>query len=55
MPIIHSCNEPLEGHIFDDGPHVPNIFLPKRKNIVVVSKNSKNALEIGFNSGFLPF
>ncbi len=52
MPIIHSCNEPLEGHIFDDDPNSPNVFLPKRKNIAIVCKNREKALEIGFNSGF---
>jgi hypothetical protein len=52
MPIVKACNEPLEGHIFDDDPSFPNVFLPKRKNIIIASQNSKNALEIGFNSGF---
>jgi predicted O-methyltransferase YrrM len=52
MPIVQSCKERLEGHIFDDAPHGPNIFLPKRQNIILASQNSKNALEIGFNSGF---
>jgi predicted O-methyltransferase YrrM len=52
MQIVKECNESLEGHIFDDALHGPNIFLPKRQNIILASQNSKNALEIGFNSGF---
>jgi len=52
MPIVNSCNEHLEGHIFDDDPHFPNIFLPKRQNIIIASQKSNKALEIGFNSGF---
>jgi hypothetical protein len=36
MPIVKSCNEHLECHIFDDDPHFPNIFLPKRQNIIIV-------------------
>jgi spermidine synthase len=51
MPIINLCNERVEGNIFDEGENV-NIFLPKRQNIVICSQNKKNALEIGFNSGF---
>jgi predicted O-methyltransferase YrrM len=46
-PIVESIGEPLEGHIFD-----AEIFLPKRKNVIIACQNRKKALEIGFNSGY---
>ena len=46
-PIVESIGEPLEGHIFDG-----DLFLPKRKNVIIACQNRKKALEIGFNSGY---
>jgi len=60
MPIINNCGEPLEGNIFMTN-HTPGhtttyteIFVNKTKNIsnVVLNKNLKDVMEIGFNSGF---
>lgn len=51
-PIIDSIGEPLEGNIFEEDPDVKDIFLPKRKNVIVSCKNKSKALEIGFNSGY---
>jgi predicted O-methyltransferase YrrM len=59
MPIIYNCGEFLEGNIFmfhntlnfsDDA----DLFSNKRKNItnILLNKNIKNVMEIGFNSGF---
>ncbi len=56
LPIIYSINEPLEGNIFMK--HHTTIytdeFIHKQKNIsnLVLNKNMKNILEIGFNAGF---
>ena len=52
MPIVNSCNEHLEGHIFEEDPSIPDIFLDKRRNFIIVCKDKSNALEIGFNAGF---
>jgi hypothetical protein len=51
-PIVESIGEPLEGNIFEEDPNVVNIFLPKRKNIILACQNKRKALEIGFNSGY---
>jgi predicted O-methyltransferase YrrM len=56
LPIIHSCGELLEGNIFmfHHTTIYTDIFLNKTKNIsnLVLNKNIKNVMEIGFNSGF---
>ena len=56
LPIIEKCGELLEGNIFmlHHTTKYTNEFLNKAKNIsnVVINKNIKNVMEIGFNSGF---
>jgi predicted O-methyltransferase YrrM len=56
LPIIYNCNELLEGNIFmlHHTTEYTNVFLNKAKNIsnLVLNKNIKNVMEIGFNSGF---
>ena len=56
MPIINNCGELLEGNIFmiHHTLDYTDIFLNKIKNItnLVLNKNIKNVMEIGFNSGF---
>jgi hypothetical protein len=56
LPIIHNCGELLEGNIFmlHHTTNYTDIFLNKSKNIsnMVLNKNIKNVMEIGFNSGF---
>jgi len=56
LPIIHNCGELLEGNIFmlHNTTNYTNVFLNKTKNIsnMVLNKNIKNVMEIGFNSGF---
>ncbi len=56
MPIINSCGELLEGNIFmwHHTTVYTDVFLNKTKNIsnVVLNKNLKDVMEIGFNSGF---
>jgi predicted O-methyltransferase YrrM len=56
LPIIHNCGELLEGNIFmvHHTTNYTNLFLNKTKNIsnMVLNKNIKNVMEIGFNSGF---
>ena len=56
VPIIHKCGELLEGNIFmlHHTTEYSNIYLNKSKNIsnLVLTKNIKNVMEIGFNSGF---
>ena len=56
LPIIHNCGEPLEGNIFmtHHTTNYTDIFLNKSKNIsnMVLNKNIKKVMEIGFNSGF---
>ena len=51
-PIIKQIGEPLEGNIFEEDPNDVDIFLPKRKNVILSCKNKNKALEIGFNSGY---
>jgi predicted O-methyltransferase YrrM len=56
LPIINNCGELLEGNIFmiHHTTKYTNVFLNKSKNIsnIVLNKNIKNVMEIGFNSGF---
>jgi len=56
LPIIHTCGELLEGNIFmtHHTTNYTNVYLNKSKNIsnLVLNKNIKNVMEIGFNSGF---
>jgi lipopolysaccharide biosynthesis glycosyltransferase len=56
MPIINNCGELLEGNIFTlhHTTEYSDIFINKVKNIsnVLLNKNIKNVMEIGFNSGF---
>ena len=56
MPIIKSIRETLEGNIFmmQATTVYTNVFENKTKNIsnLVLNKNIKNVMEIGFNSGF---
>jgi predicted O-methyltransferase YrrM/enamine deaminase RidA (YjgF/YER057c/UK114 family) len=56
LPIIHNCKELLEGNIFmlHHTTNYTDVFLNKTKNIsnLVLNKNIKNVMEIGFNSGF---
>ena len=49
LPIVHSCHENLEGHLF-----MCDEFMNKVKNLTTqVSNNQvKNVMEIGFNAGF---
>jgi len=54
LPIIKETGELLEGNIFMSHKtfyYTPR-FINKIKNINTFSKNAKNILEIGFNSGF---
>ena len=56
IPIVKNIGEPLEGNIFMTHHTLTytNAFENKVKNIsnLVLNKNIKNVLEIGFNSGF---
>jgi len=56
MPIINNCGELLEGNIFTyhNTTIYADLFIDKVKNIsnLVLNKNIKNVMEIGFNSGF---
>jgi predicted O-methyltransferase YrrM len=56
LPIIYNCGEYLEGNIFmlHHTTEYTEVFLNKTKNIsnLVLNKNIKNVMEIGFNSGF---
>jgi predicted O-methyltransferase YrrM len=56
LPIINKSGELLEGNIFmfHHTTNYTDIFLNKSKNIsnLVLNKNIKNVMEIGFNSGF---
>jgi predicted O-methyltransferase YrrM len=56
LPIILDCGELLEGNIFmfHNTTIYTDLFLNKTKNIsnLVLNKNIKNIMEIGFNSGF---
>ena len=56
LPIINNCGELLEGNIFmlHHKTVYTHVYLNKSKNIsnMVLNKNIKNVMEIGFNSGF---
>jgi len=56
MSIINNSQELLEGNIFmfNNTTDYTDMFINKTKNIsnLVLNKNIKNVLEIGFNSGF---
>jgi predicted O-methyltransferase YrrM len=56
LQIINSCGELLEGNIFmlHNTTNYTDVYLNKTKNIsnLVLNKNIKNVMEIGFNSGF---
>jgi hypothetical protein len=56
LPIINNCGELLEGNIFmfHNTSTYTDVFLNKAKNIssLLLNKNIKNVMEIGFNSGF---
>lgn len=56
LPIIYNCGEYLEGNIFmlHHTTEYTDVFLNKARNIsnLVLNKNIKNVMEIGFNSGF---
>lgn len=56
MPIIIKLGEKLEGNIFmiHDTIKYTDLFINKVKNIcsLLLNKNNKNIMEIGFNSGF---
>jgi predicted O-methyltransferase YrrM len=56
LPIINKTNELLEGNIFmlHQTTNYTDVFLNKAKNIsnLVLNKNIKNVMEIGFNAGF---
>jgi predicted O-methyltransferase YrrM/lipopolysaccharide biosynthesis glycosyltransferase len=56
LPIIHNCGEKHEGNIFmlHHTTNYTDVFLNKSKNIsnLVLNKNIKSVMEIGFNSGF---
>jgi predicted O-methyltransferase YrrM len=56
LPIIHNCGEKHEGNIFmlHHTTNYTTKFINKAKNIsnLVLNKNIKNVMEIGFNSGF---
>lgn len=51
-PIAENCNEHIEGNIFEEDPNEKDVFLTKRKNIILTCQNKKNVLEIGFNTGY---
>ena len=56
LPIINDCGELLEGNIFmlHHSTTYTDVYLNKSRNIsnLVLNKNIKNVMEIGFNSGF---
>jgi predicted O-methyltransferase YrrM len=56
LPIINDTNENLEGNIFmtHNTKEYTNTYINKAKNIsnLVLNKNIKNVMEIGFNAGF---
>ena len=56
LPIIYDCGERLEGNIFmlHNTTEYTDVYLNKTKNIsnILLNKNIKNVMEIGFNSGF---
>lgn len=56
LPIIHNCGEQLEGNIFmsHHTTDFTDVYVNKVKNIsnILLNKNIKHVMEIGFNSGF---
>lgn len=56
LPIIIGCGEVLEGNMlmFYTSYEYPDYFINKVKNIsnLVLNKNIRNVMEIGFNAGF---
>jgi hypothetical protein len=56
LPIIHNCNELLEGNIFmiHNTTEFTDEYINRSKNIssILLNKNIKNVMEVGFNSGF---
>jgi predicted O-methyltransferase YrrM len=56
LPIIYNCGVLLEGNIFmlHHTTTYTDIYLDKTKNLsnLLLNKNIKNVIEIGFNSGF---
>lgn len=56
LPIIHNCQELLEGNIFmkHHTTNYTDIFINKSKNIsnLVLNKTIQSVMEIGFNAGF---
>ena len=56
LPIINKCDELLERNIFmcHNSTKYTDIYLNKTKNIcnLLLNKNIKNVMEIGFNAGF---
>jgi predicted O-methyltransferase YrrM len=56
LPIINNSNELLEGNIFmqHNTTTYTDMYINKAKNIsnLILNKNIKNVIEIGFNAGF---
>ena len=56
LPIIQNCNELLEGNLFmfHNTTEFTDEYINRAKNIssILLNKNIKNVMEIGFNSGF---
>ena len=56
LPIIESCQELLEGNVFmiHHTTEFTDEYINRAKNIssVLLNKNIKNVMEVGFNSGF---
>ena len=56
LPIINNCGESLEGNIFmeHNSSNYTDKYIDKQKNIsyLVLNKNIKHVMEIGFNAGF---
>jgi predicted O-methyltransferase YrrM len=56
LPIIQNCNELLEGNVFmfHNTTEFTDEYINRAKNIssILLNKNIKNVMEIGFNSGF---
>ena len=57
LPIIHNCGELLEGNIFmihnkTEYKDLNTYLKPKNVSNLVLNKNIKNVMEIGFNAGF---
>jgi predicted O-methyltransferase YrrM len=56
LPIINNCGELLEGNIFmlHHSTNYTDVYINKCRNLsnLLLNKNIKNVMEIGFNSGF---